>query len=64
MRMKFFWVPARDSAAAEQEINAFLAAHRIVQVEKHFSPASGSHPSGWALCAQWMPGTEGTEDRT
>ena len=27
--MKFFWIPARDSAFAEAELNAFLTASRV-----------------------------------
>jgi superfamily II DNA helicase RecQ len=56
MRLKFFWIPAMDCAAAEEEVNAFLASHRVVQVEKHFQAAP--MPSGWALCVQWISGGE------
>jgi superfamily II DNA helicase RecQ len=56
MRLKFFWIPALDSAAAEQEANAFLASHRVVQVDRHFQP-SPTQP-GWSLCVQWLPGPE------
>ncbi len=38
MKFKFFWVPAVDSAAAEAELNAFVAGRRVVGVEKGFSP--------------------------
>lgn len=61
MRLKFYWVPAFDSAAAEQELNAFFSGHRVVQLDKHFQ-ASPTQP-GWAVCVQWLPGTEVTGPR-
>ena len=54
MRLKFFWTPARDSAAAEAELNVFLGANRVVQVEKSF--CSDADGPGWSLCVQWIPG--------
>jgi len=45
MRLKFFWIPARDSSAAEIELNAFLARSRVVQVEK--AVAAYDCGSGW-----------------
>ena len=54
MKMKFFWIPARDSAAAEAELNSFLGGHRVVQVEKNF--CSDADGPGWSLCVQWLPG--------
>lgn len=54
MKMKFFWIPARDSAAAEAELNAFLARSRVVQVEKAFT--ADTDGPGWSLCVQWLPG--------
>ena len=30
MRLKFFWIPATDSLAAEEAVNAFLTHHRVV----------------------------------
>ena len=54
MKIKFFWIPARDSHAAEAELNIFLAVNRVVQVEKSFCPDADG--PGWALCVQWLPG--------
>ncbi len=28
MRLKFFWIPAMECGAAEEEVNAFMASHR------------------------------------
>ncbi len=61
MKMKFFWIPARDSAVAEAELNVFLAGHRVVQVEKSF--CSDSDGPGWALCVQWLPGEGGAQEK-
>lgn len=36
MRLKFFWIPAIDSAASQQELDGFLARHRVVQIARHF----------------------------
>ena len=55
MRLNFFWIPALDSAAAESALNQFLAANRVVQVEKNFC-AAGGHSPGWAVCVEWLPG--------
>jgi superfamily II DNA helicase RecQ len=62
MRLKFFWVPAMDSVAAEQEVDGFLTSHQVVQVERIFHP-SATQP-GWALCFQWLPGPEASGGRT
>lgn len=56
MRLKFFWVPALDSAATEQDINSFLSSHRVVHVDRFFQ-TSPTQP-GWAVCVQWLPGAE------
>lgn len=47
MKMKFFWIPARDSAAAEAELNVFLSGNSVEQVEKSF--CTDADGSGWAL---------------
>jgi hypothetical protein len=58
MRLKFHWIPARDSSAAEAELNAFLGQHRIVQVERAFHGGDGKAP-GWAICIEWLELAEG-----
>ena len=52
MRLKFFAVPVEDAAAAEAEVNRFLAAHRVLDLEKHLV----SRPGGgvWALCISYI----------
>jgi len=56
MPIKFFWVPAVDSEAAERELNAFISSHRVVEVTKAFNALLGG-PCGWALCIQWVTGS-------
>ncbi len=36
MKYKFFQIPAGDSIAAENELNAFVAQHRITHIDRHF----------------------------
>lgn len=50
MKVKFFWIPARDSIAAESERNGFLTANRVIHIEQAFV-ASESAP-GWSICVQ------------
>jgi len=61
MKMKFFWIPARDSSAAEAELNTFLCGNRVVQVEKSF--CSDADGPGWALCVQWLPGDTAASEK-
>lgn len=45
-----FFVPLSDDGAAQNEVNAFLRGHRVLQVEKAFAG------NGWAFCVEWMEG--------
>jgi len=44
---KFLFVPLRDSAAAEAELNGFLAQHRVLAVERQWVDQGAQ--SGWAV---------------
>lgn len=57
MKHKFFIIPAKDPAHAEDELNAFYAQHRVTGVEKQFI-AEGAN-SFWSVCLTWMD-NEGT----
>lgn len=59
MKVKFFWIPARDSVEAESELNSFLTANRVIHIERAFVP---SEPApGWSICVQWVQqGASGT----
>lgn len=54
MSFHFFTVLTLDPAAAQAELNAFCAEHRVVQVDRQFV-AAGPH-SHWALCVQVAEG--------
>jgi len=49
MSLHFFAIPALLPQAAQDEFNAFCAAHRVVQVERQLVVAGAQ--SFWALCA-------------
>lgn len=36
MKHKFFHIPAYDPVTAENELNVFVAQHRITHIERHF----------------------------
>ncbi len=54
MKIRIFTIPALDPAAAEQELNAFLAAQRVVRCERHFVADGGQ--SFWSFCVEWLEG--------
>ena len=64
MKLTFFWIPAFDSTAAAEELNRFLAKHRVIQVEKRFCAGEGGHGTGWSVCVEWMPGRESAAPAT
>ncbi len=45
-----FFVPISGGEAVQDEMNAFLRGHRVLQVEKAFAG------NGWAFCVEWMEG--------
>ena len=46
-----FFIPLSGGGAAQDEMNAFLRGHRVLQIEKAFSG------NGWAFCVEWLEGT-------
>jgi len=54
MRFKFFTIPLHNTDQVENELNRFLAGHRITSVEKHFVEAGES--SAWSLCVGYVEG--------
>lgn len=51
MRLKFFAVPIQNDAQATDELNAFLASHRVLSVERQLIH-DGSQ-SFWAVCVTY-----------
>ena len=45
-----FFVPISGGEAMQDEMNAFLRGHRVLQVEKAFAG------NGWAFCVEWLEG--------
>ena len=52
MKYRFFSVPAVMPDEAQEAVNRFCAAHRIVSAEKQF--ASNGEQSFWALCVSYL----------
>jgi superfamily II DNA helicase RecQ len=52
--LHFFAIPALEPTCAQDELNRFCAAHRVVSVERQFVAAG--RESFWALCVTVAPG--------
>jgi len=57
MPLKFFFVPARDSAVAELELEDFTQRHRILTVERQWLQDGAG--SGWSIVVEYT-GTPST----
>ncbi len=60
MALHFFVIPIHDSGAAQQALNSFCAAHRVVSLERQFVTAGAD--SCWALCVTVSEGPESLPD--
>lgn len=56
MQMRFFRIPVTDPAAPAGELNRFLAAHRIVSVDRELVDDAGN--SAWAVCVTYVGAAE------
>lgn len=54
MRLHFAAVPVLDSAEAEDGLNAFLASHRVVAIERYL--VTDGPRSVWAVCVSYTDG--------
>lgn len=52
MALRFFVIPVHDAGALEQELNAFLAGHKVVSVERHLIDQGVN--SFWAICVDYL----------
>ncbi|HMP79351.1 MAG TPA: HRDC domain-containing protein [Pirellulaceae bacterium] len=52
MALRFFVVPAMNSAMAEQELNGFLASHKVVSIERKMIDQGVN--SFWAICVDFL----------
>lgn len=53
-QFKTFLLPLEPDVAAEDELNAFLRGHRVVDVQRVCVP-----PRGWCFCVEWIDGSPG-----
>ncbi|OWU66197.1 MAG: hypothetical protein CBB60_000760, partial [Armatimonadetes bacterium Cent15-Ar3] len=58
MALRFFVVPVYDSSVFEQELNRFLAGHKIVSVQRHLIDQGAN--SFWAICVDYLSHLPGT----
>lgn len=54
MNRTHFWIPAADPRAAEEELNQFIRAHRVLSVDEVF--VSDGAGSAWAASVSWLDG--------
>jgi superfamily II DNA helicase RecQ len=52
MQVRIFMIPLGDSGAALQELNSFLASHRVLAMEQHFH--GGEHGVYWSFCVRYI----------
>ena len=52
MPFKFFHIPIRDPGPAEAELNAFLASHKVLAVERRW--VEEGPDSFWSFCIDYM----------
>lgn len=57
MPLRFFVVPVCDSGAFEQELNAFLAGHQAVSIQRQLIDQGMN--SFWAICVDYLSDSPG-----
>jgi superfamily II DNA helicase RecQ len=57
MGLRFFVVPVHESGDFEQELNGFLARHRVVSIDRHLIDEGVN--SFWAICVDYLSHTPG-----
>jgi superfamily II DNA helicase RecQ len=57
MGLRFFVVPVHDSSAFEQDLNGFLARHKVVSIDRHLIDQGAN--SFWAICVDYLSHTPG-----
>ncbi len=55
MRFEFFHIPSSMPAAAAEAPNQFVATHRVINVDKHFSDDDSG--GFWSFCVTWLDQT-------
>jgi superfamily II DNA helicase RecQ len=57
MQVRIFSIPVSDSGVALQELNAFLAGHRVLEMEQQFY--GGQHGAFWSFCVRYLNSPNG-----
>ncbi len=57
MQLRFFTIPVHDSGDAAEELNRFLAGHRITAIDRSFVQDGAN--SAWLLCVSFEPAGNG-----
>ena len=57
MQIRFFTIPVHDNAEAAEELNRFLASHRVTAIDRSLVQEGAN--SAWALCVSFDPSGEG-----
>ncbi len=52
MQIKLFTIPVGDSGAAQQEMNSFLKAHKILEIEQKL--ISNDNGAFWCFCVRYI----------
>lgn len=60
MALRFFVVPVHDSGAFEQDLNSFLAGHKVVSIQRQLIDEGVN--SLWAICADYLSRAPGQVD--
>ncbi len=58
MSFKFFHIPVRDAAAAEEALNTFLGNHRVLSIDRRWVDQGAD--SFWSFCVDYYEGKTAT----
>ncbi len=60
--MRFFTIPVNDAVTFEQELNGFLARHKVMSIDRHLIDQGMN--SFWAICVDYLSHAPGETGRT
>ncbi len=55
MQIKVFTIPIPDDGSAQNELNRFLASHKVLKTESNFYAADNG--AAWCFCVSFLPST-------
>ncbi len=58
MAIACFWIPANHPWGAQDELNNFLASHRVLAVDRHF--VVNGNDSAWSVAVDYADGNNQT----